>query len=222
MKDILKNQAKRTGIALAVTSALSAFGTGTALAQTFTSTDFSIEARSNEAKEVAAGDLTCSFREEGLGPYEVVNYDCAADAVGVLEACVYKNKIISATQLSIFKDVSSSEHGGGGEEAALIAGNNGRINGSITTSPGESGGSHQLCPELGEVNGPEPEVEVVAARWCNMSLTDTSNNIVGGMQDELFSVLQRGNFTVPSCTELLASPPTDGGGDGSGGGGGGG
>ncbi|MGA7801226.1 MAG: hypothetical protein WCC36_10490 [Gammaproteobacteria bacterium] len=220
MSHTLKHHTKRAGLALAVATAISAIGITTAQAQTFDSYDFQIAPRTNESKEVSAGDLLCSWRESGLAPYAIVSYNCAAQAVGVLQACVYKNKIISDTVLSIQHDVSSAEHGGGGggEGDVFIAKNNGTINGSTTASPEESSAAHQLCPHLGEVNGPEPEVEVVAARWCGMSITDTTNNVVGGQMAELFSVLQKGNYSVPTCADLIASPPTDGGGGGGGGG----
>ena len=49
------------------------------------------------------------------------------------------------------------------------------------------------------------EQGVIAARWCDMSLTDTSNGIVGATETELFEVFARGvAVTVPSCNEMLA------------------
>jgi hypothetical protein len=210
VKHTLKHHAERVGVALSVATALSVLGIGTALAATFDSVDFQVATKTNEAKEVGAGDLVCSWRESGLGSYSVISYDCSAEAVGAVVACVYKNRIISDTVLITAQNVSSNQHGGGGgggEEDVFLAGNNGRINGSTTISLEQLGGpeTHQLCPELGEVNGPEPSVEAVAVRYCNMSLTDTTNNVVGGTQGELFEVLQNGTYTVPSCPELLPS-----------------
>jgi hypothetical protein len=197
------NQAKRAGIALAAVAAFTALGTGAAQAAVFTSADLSIAARSNEAQEVTAGDLTCTWREAELGPFAQVEYACAAQAVAVVEACVYKNQIISATQTSVFTNVTG-EH-----EAVFLAGNNGRINGTLYTSPGHGGGGEQLCPHI-EVPGGEatqPEVEVVAVRWCNASLTDTTNNIVGATAAELLGVLQKGAYDVPTCAEILPATP---------------
>jgi hypothetical protein len=206
MKHTLRNQAQRTGIALAAVAAFSALGTETALAATFASANISIATRASEANEVAVGDLVCSFRETGLGPYALVTYECKAAAVGVVEACVYKGKIISATQLSVFTNVTNVE----GEHGAtpLLAKNNGSINGTVvTTIPegGEGGGGGEethLCPELGEIKGPQPEQEVVAIRWCNASLTDTTNNIVGATVAELF-MSEDAAIDVPTCAEML-------------------
>ena len=196
MKHTMRNQAKRAGLTLAAAAALAALGIGTAQAATFTSVDFSIAPRSNEAQEVEAGDLVCSWRETGLGSYAIVEYSCSAEAVAVVEACVYKNKIISATETSVFTDVT------GQHEVALIAGRNGAINGSTATSPGHGGGGGgELCPHL-EVNGPEPEVEVIAVRWCNVSLMDTTNGILGGTAAELF-VNEDASIIVPTCPEIL-------------------
>jgi hypothetical protein len=196
MKHTFEKQARRAGIALAAVAAFAALGPGTAQAQTFTSVDFSIAPRSNEAQEIEAGDLVCTWRETGLAPYAVIEYSCSAEAVAVVEACVYKNQIISATETSVFTDVT------GQHDVALIAGRNGAINGSTATSPGHGGGGGgELCPHL-EVNGPEPEVEVIAVRWCNASLTDTTNNILGGTAAELF-LNEDPSIIVPTCAEIL-------------------
>lgn len=207
MKPSIKHCATRAGMVLATAGALAALGIGTAQAQTFDSVDFQVATKTNEAKEVGAGDLVCSWRESGLASYQVVSYDCSAEAVGAVLACVYKNRIISDTVLVTAQDVSSAggHGGGGGEEDVFLANNSGRINGSTTISLEQLGGpeTHQLCPELGEVNGPEPAVEAVAVRYCNVSLADTTNNVLGGTQGELFTVLQNGSYTVPSCPELL-------------------
>lgn len=207
MKPSIKHCATRAGMVLATAGALAALGIGTAQAQTFDSVDFQVATKTNEAKEVGAGDLVCSWRESGLASYQVVSYDCSAEAVGAVLACVYKNRIISDTVLVTAQDVSSAggHGGGGGEEDVFLANNSGRINGSTTISLEQLGGpeTHQLCPELGEVNGPEPAVEAVAVRYCNVSLADTTNNVLGGTQGELFTVLQSGSYTVPSCPELL-------------------
>ena len=205
MKHTFINQARRTGVALSSAVAFAMFGIGTVQAATFTSVDFDIAARTSEAKEVAAGDLICSFRESGLGPYALVTYECNAAAVAVVEGCIYKNKLISATELSLYTDVSNVE--GGHEAEVFLAKNNGTINGSVvTTLPhvgGGGGGETHLCPELGEINGPEPVQEVLAIRWCNVSLTDTANNVVGGTASELFEEFNSAAGTLPSCSEML-------------------
>jgi len=217
MKHTLNNQAKRSALALAAVGAFAAFGIAAALAApppatpTFTKASITIAPRTSEANEVTAGDLNCSFTEAGLGPYALVAYECKAAAVGVVEACVYKNRIISATQLSTFTNVTNVE----GEHGApvLLAKANGAITGSVTTAipeAGEGGGGEpaELCPELPETGGeggPAPEVAVVAIRWCNASLTDTTNNIVGATVGEVFKEFFPGS-TVPSCAVLLTPP----------------
>ncbi len=210
MKHTLKYH-KRAGVMLGAATALAVLGIGTAQAQTFNSVDFQIATRTSEAQEVGAGDLVCSWRESGLGPYAAISYNCSAEAVAAVFACVYKNRIISDTVAVTAYNVSSNEHGGG-EGEVFLSNNSGRINGSTTISLEQLGGpeTHQLCPNIGETpggGGQEPAVEAVAVRYCNMALTDTTNAIVGGTQGELFEVLQGGTYTVPSCGELLSAAP---------------
>ena len=210
MKHTLKNQAKRSSITLTAAIALAILGTGIAQAAVFTNVDFSIEQRTNEAKEVAAGDLNCSFREKELGPFALISYDCRAAAVAVVEGCVFKNRLISATELTIATDVSNTEDGH--EAEIFLAKQNGAINGTVITAVPEAphggggGGETHLCPELGEVNGPEPEQEVIAIRWCNVSLTDTTTPLDGATATELFEEFNAGAGVVPSCEEILAAP----------------
>ena len=201
MKQTVKNQAKRAGIALA--AAFAAFGTGTAQAAppppggpTFASASISIEPRGE-----AAGGLTCSWRETGVGPSAVVYYTCTAGVVGALKACVYKGRVIynSPTKLDIFKDVTG-EHGGA---VPFLSQKNGLISASTTTPIPEV-----EVPEGAPVLCTEPSVEeAVAVRWCNASLTDTTNTLVGGTAVELFeeSYAGAGN-SVPPCEALLAMP----------------
>ena len=206
MKHARRNQSKRTGIALA-TVAFVAFGTGTALADpptgeiTFAKADINIATRTSEAQEIAAGDLICSFRETGLTPFALVTYECYAAAAAVVEGCFFKNKFVAdaGTELTVGLDVSNVE--AGHEEEIFLANNSGSIRGEVVTAipeaPHTPGGGH-LCPE-------PLEQAVIAARWCGMSLTDTTNDIVGATELELFEVLARGvNVAVPTCAEMLA------------------
>jgi len=203
MEHTLSNQAKRAGIALAVVAAFAAPGSGTALAAppasapTFTNATITIEPRGE-----AAGGLNCSWRETGLGAYAQIVYACDAGAVGVVSGCFFKNKYVSDSigPVSIFQNVTSEE------AEALMAKANGAINGSTTTAIPEGVEGEPHPPELCT----EPAVEqVVAVRWCNTSLKDTTNNIVGATVGELFQELTSGTgAVVPSCAVLLASPPT--------------
>ncbi len=146
MKQILKNQAKRTGIALGAAVALSALGTGTAQAQQFVSADIKLD---------NAGNLQCKFRETGLGALSLVTYDCTAEGVGVVTGCFVKNKFVGPFSVSIVKNVTTEE------SEPLLAKNNGAIGATITVEVPEGGGEAQ-CDEAA---GAEPHT--VAVRWCN-------------------------------------------------------
>ena len=208
MKNTFGKQAKRAGIALAAVGALAALGIGTTLAApptpvpTFASTTFSIATGNGGAETAAAaGGLTCGWRETGLNSFQLITYLCDAEVVGALEGCVYKNKLVggSATLLSVIKNPAATLEGGA---VGFVSNNKGLINGSITTAVPVSGGGHggELCNE-------PAEAQVIAARWCNASLTDTVNNLVGGTAVELFeeSFAGAGN-SVPPCEALLAMP----------------
>lgn len=194
MKYTFGKQTRRVGLALAAVVALAVLGIETAQAAQFTSANISIEPRGE-----ATGGLTCTWRETGLGPSQVVYYSCTAGAVGALYACTYKNRVIfqSPTRLDVFKNVTG-EHGA----VPFLALNNGHINASTTTAIPVN-----EVPEGAPVLCLEPSVEeVVAVRWCNASLTDVTNNLVGVTVGELFQEFIPGVGTVPSCTDLLASP----------------
>jgi len=192
MKHTVINQAKRAGIALAAVAAFSALGTGTAQAAQFTRAEISLD---------RAGGLTCTFRETGLGASSVIAYTCGAEALGVVSGCYSRNKFVGPTAVSIFKNVSSSEHEG--EPTTLIARNNGTIAATLTAAIPESEGA-EICTE--------PAVaKVIAVRWCNASLVDVTNNIVGASTGELFAQLESTGtsaIVVPTCAELQAAPAT--------------
>jgi hypothetical protein len=186
MKQTLKNQAKRAGIALAAMAAFTAFGAGTAqAAPTFTRADITLD---------NAGNLTCGFRETGLGAYSQITYDCGAQALGVVSGCFVKNKFVGPTSTAVFHDVTTEE------AIALLAKNNGAINGTITVEAPESHGGGETCTE-------PAESKPVAVRWCNASLVDITNGIVGASVGELFAQLARTGTSVivtPTCAELNA------------------
>ena len=193
MKHTPGNQARRAGFALAAVGAFAALSVGAAQAQEFVSADISIEPRGE-----AAGGLTCSWRETGLGDSEVVYYDCSAAVVSALYACTYKGRVIyeSPTKLETFTDVTG-EHG----SVPFLAQKNGHVNGSTTAPIPE-----REVPEGQELCTAPSEQEVVAVRWCDASLTDVTNNVFGASVGELFKEFISGVGTVASCPELLASP----------------
>jgi hypothetical protein len=188
MKQTLKYQAKRAGIALAAVAAFTALGTGTAQAQQFASASIGLD---------QAGNLNCKFRETGLGGFSLIEYSCGAEGVAVVSGCFVKNKFVGPFAVSIVKDVTAHESN------PLLAKNNGAINGSITVEVPEGGGEVQCNHEAGA------EPQVVAVRWCNASLMDVTNNIVGATSGQLTDILLRTGDQVapiPTCTEILAAP----------------
>lgn len=194
MKQTLRNQAKRTGVALAAMAAFTALGTGTAqAAPTFTRADITLD---------VAGNLTCGFRETGLGAYSLITYDCGAQALGVVSGCFVRNKFVGGpTSTAVFHNVTAEE------SVALLAKNNGTVNSTITVEAPESHGGGETCTE-------PAESQPIAVRWCNASLVDMTNGIVGATASELFAQLARTGtsvIVVPSCAELIATPPTNGG-----------
>jgi hypothetical protein len=193
MKQTLKYQARRAGIALATVAAFTALGTGAAQAQEFASASIGLD---------NAGSLQCKWRETGLGALALITYDCTAEGVGVVSGCFVKNKFVGPFSVSIFKNVT------GEESTQLLAKNNGAINGSITVEVPEGGGEAQC----NEAAGAEPHT--VAVRWCNASLSDTTNGIVGATEGQLTDILLRTGTQVaplPTCTEILAAPGDGGG-----------
>jgi hypothetical protein len=190
MNHIFGKRARRAGIALAAVGTFAAFAIGTAQAQQFTRADISLD---------GAGNLTCAFRETGLGGNSLITYDCAAEALGVVSGCFEKNKFVGGTSLAIFREVAPHE------PVTLIARNNGAIGATLTTEVPESEhGGEEVCTE-------PAEARVVAVRWCNASLLDVTNSILGANTGELYAQLERTGtvaIIVPTCAELLAAPPT--------------
>lgn len=208
MKHTFGKQAKRAGIALAAVGAFAALGIQTTLAAPPTpvptlAATFSIAAGNGGAEAAAAaGGLTCNFRETGLHSFQLITYLCDAEVVAAVEGCVLKGKLVagSATQVSIFKHPAASLEGGA---VGFVSNNKGLINGTITTPvPVSEGAGGHLCNE-------PAEAQVVAVRWCNVSLTDTVNNLFVPTVPvpELFEESFPGaGTTVPSCAQLLLIP----------------
>jgi hypothetical protein len=190
MKHILRKQAKRAAIVLAAAAAISALGIGTAqAAPQFTSTTITLD---------RFGNLECNFRETGLTPGAFVRYDCSSQYVGVMEQCMLKNRPVGNSQLYIFNNIHPEE-----VENKLVR-KNGTIFDTILTNipePGE-GGQVLICTAPSELT-------VTAIRWCNDTLTDLTNNIVGGTVAELFATLvTNSSGSVPSCAVLANGPFT--------------
>jgi hypothetical protein len=196
MKQTLKTQATRSGIALAAVAAFAAFGTvlaaPPAATPTFTSATITLE----NAGE-AAGSLNCSFRETGLTPGGFVRYDCASQYVGVVEQCMYKNKAVGNSRLYIYNDIHPEE------VENFDVKSNGSIRASIITQ----------IPQPGEANAiictAPAEVAATSVRWCNNTLVDLTNSIPGTTAPELFAQLvNNGTGSVPGCATLANGPFT--------------
>jgi hypothetical protein len=196
MKHTLTLHAKRAGMALAAAVAFSALGIGTAQAQEFTIADITIN---------SVGFLECAFKETGLASGAAVDYTCGATDVGWLTQCFVRSKPVSniAPRLHvahIADGLTTSQ--------TLFATRRGALTGSILTAypTVEEEFEEPLCPESETVEITE---EITAIRWCNASLVDTTNNIVGASEPELFLQMKRnGASNVPDCA-TLATLPTD-------------
>lgn len=199
MMEISAKLAAPAGVALAIAGMASALAMTSARAAppsgvpTFASAAIAVEARGE-----SAGGLTCRWRETGVGSSQVVYYACGAGAVGVLKACVFKNRLIyaSPTRLDVFKSVLGGEHGG---TVPFLSQKNGQISAAATTEIPHVETGVELCSE--------PSVEtVVAVRWCNATLSDVTNGLIGATAAELFQQFISGGGSVPDCPSLLAAP----------------
>jgi len=193
---------KLAGIALAA-AAFAMFGSGTALADPVPKPiEFAKASLDIETQGEAAGSLNCSWRETGLAPLALVAYECTAAAGAVVEGCFYKNKFVpdAGTETTVQLGLTNVE--AGHDTELYLASNGGAISGEILLAPEAPhtpGGGH-LCTE--------PLVQaIIAARYCDMELRDTINDIVGTTEVELFAVLARGVAPrVPTCEEMLNPP----------------
>ena len=197
MKYTFGKQAKQSGIALAAVAAFTALGIGTAQAASFATAGITVN---------SVGFLDASFKETGLTPGASVDYTSGATDVGWMTQCFIRNKPVAniAPKLHV-------AHAADGltTDRTLLASNRGTITGSILTAyptAEETHGEIPLCPA---VEGVVITEEITAIRWCNASLTDTTNNIVGASEPSLFlQIIRNGSSAVPECG-TLATLPTD-------------
>lgn len=186
MKQTLKNQAKRSGLALTAAVAFVAFGPEAAqAAPAFANATVGLD---------RFGNLECTFRETGLAPGGQVRYDCTAQDVGVLTQCFLKNKPVGNSKLLVFHDISAAE------VENFDVGKNGSIRAAIVTQIPESETASLICTAPSELT-------VTAVRWCNDALVDLTNNITGAAVAELFAnLVTNGSGSVPSCATLATLP----------------
>jgi len=185
MKRTFTHQAKRAGIALAAVAAFAVLGIGTAQAQEFTSAAVTHD---------RFGNLECVFRETGLPPGGTVRYDCTGQYVGVLQQCMLGRKAVGNPKLLIFQDISASE------VENFEVNRNGQVRAAIVTMIPESENVNLLCTAPSELT-------TTAVRWCNNSLVDLTNNIVGATAPELFvRLVATSGGSVPACAVLANGP----------------
>ena len=197
MKHIPGNQARRAGIALAAVAAFTTLGTGTAQAASFATAGITVN---------SVGFLDAAFKETGLTPGAEVNYTSGATDVGWMTQCFVRSKPVAniAPRLHVAHTADGLT-----TNRTLVASNRGTVTSSILTAyptAEETHGEVPLCPE---VEGLVITEEITAIRWCNATLTDTTNNIVGASEPSLFLQIKRnGSSAVPECG-TLATLPTD-------------
>lgn len=195
MKHTFGKQAKLSGIALATVATFALLGFGTAqAAPTFTTADLSIN---------SVGFLEAAFKETGLAPGAAVNYTSGATDVGWISQCFVKNKPVGNLPVALHVAHTAD---GLTTTRTYTATKSGVITQAILTAypTAEAEPVNPLCPET---EGVEITEEVTAIRWCNASLTDTTNGITGANAPELFlQMIRNGKGTVPDCATLATLP----------------
>ncbi len=198
MKHTLITQARRAGMAVAAVIALATLGVGSAQAQSFDRADLSIN---------NFGFLDCSFRETGLGPGASVDYTCGAADIGWVTQCFYKNRAVAngPTTLYVAHDQTTTE--------TFVANKRGTIMAGILTAypTVEEEPVAEPCADIAVGGRGNNEAEVTetitAIRWCNSSLVDKTNGIVGAEEPDLLLQLEKGGAAgVPSCAVLQTLP----------------
>jgi len=168
-------------------AALAGLGTGAAQAQEFASANFTMD---------RFGNLECLSRETGLPPGGLVRYDCTSRYVGVLQQCMLGRKTVGNSKLLIFQNIHANE------VENFEVPRNGQVRAAIVTQIPESESANLLCTAPSELT-------TTAVRWCNNSLVDLTNNIVGATAPELFvQLVTSASGSVPSCAVLANGPFT--------------
>jgi hypothetical protein len=114
----------------------------------------------------ANGSLTVSFKEAGLGTNQLIDYALTADGTATY-VCVNKGGSNPSAQNKTTVNGPVSATG------SFSSGKNGNITASLTVNPPPSDIS---CP-----NG--QKLEVASVSYTNVTLTDTTNNIMVGLGD---------------------------------------
>jgi hypothetical protein len=145
-----------------VAAGVAALGSGLALA---TSPHFINAA---DAINFDNGNLTCSWKEAGLGNNQLITYACSASATATF-VCVNggRKNPSAANKTTVAGDVSA--------EGTFNSGKNGSITASLVVSPPGPGSFD--CP-----NG--QSLELAQVSYTNVILTDTTNGVAVPLADQ--------------------------------------
>lgn len=149
---------KRCLMAAAVVAA----GTGIALAA---SPHF---LRTSDSINFDNGDLTCSWKEAGLGNNQNITYVCSATATATY-VCINggNSNPSAANKTTVSDDVSA--------EGTFSSGKNGSITASLVVHP--PGAGSFTCP-------PGQTLGLAQVSYINVLLTDTTNGIAASLADQ--------------------------------------
>ena len=114
------------------------------------------------------GNLTCSWKEAGLGNNQNVTYSCSATADAVY-VCVNRGNAnpSASNKTDVSDDVSA--------EGTFNSGKNGQITASLVVNPPDAGTFS--CP-------PGQSLELARVSYTNVLLTDTTNGISIALADQ--------------------------------------
>jgi len=114
------------------------------------------------------GNLTCTWKEAGLGNNQNVDYTCSASATATFVCVNGGRKNPSASnKTNVSGDVSA--------QGTFNSGKNGQITASLIVSPPDAGSF--TCP-----NG--QSLELAQVSYINVLLSDTTNGIAVSLPDQ--------------------------------------
>jgi hypothetical protein len=114
------------------------------------------------------GNLTCSWKEAGLGNNQLITYVCSASATATF-VCVNRGSRnpSAANKTNVSGDVSA--------EGTFNSGKNGSITASLIVSP----------PGAGSFDCPSGQsLELAQVSYTNVILTDTTNGVAVSLADQ--------------------------------------
>jgi hypothetical protein len=114
------------------------------------------------------GNLTCSWKEAGLGNDQTIDYTCSAHATATF-VCVNKggSNPSASNKTNVAGNVSA--------QGTFNSGKNGQITASLVVSPPSAGGF--TCPS-------GQSLELAQVSYTNVLLADTTNGIAVPLADQ--------------------------------------